>query len=89
MPKTYNPGPEAVDLGAGRLTRYRSASVPFRFTTCSSFNAALVGLRLPRSHWMTVLTAMLRGPARTEWLTPACSRTLISRTLMMSAICKA
>ena len=39
---------------------YRRASIPLRLTTCSSFSAAPVGLRSPRSHWLTVFTATLR-----------------------------
>src|SRR6185503_11514791 len=54
---------------------YRSTSIPLRLTTCSSFSAAPVGLRSPRSHWLTVFTATLRKPANTAWLTPARSRT--------------
>src|ERR1019366_3992115 len=54
---------------------YRNASIPLPFPTCSSFSAAPIGRRSPRSHWLTVLTATFRNPAMTAWLTPARSRT--------------
>ena len=41
-----------------------SGASPARLTTCSSFKAAPVGRRSPRSHWLTVFTATLRNPAR-------------------------
>src|ERR1019366_787559 len=59
---------------------YRNASIPLPFTTCSSFSAAPIGRRSPRSHsppshGLPVLPATSRTPAMTAWLTPARSRT--------------
>jgi hypothetical protein len=42
------------------VTLHRSASIPFCLTIFSSFSAAPVGWRSPRSHWLTVPTATFR-----------------------------